>query len=345
MFARWLALCCVARASADSTPRININTQVRYTSPWSGWPALESARDILGTMNGPHEIYPLDGPSEPYDTAQYVSSFKELSGYVVRFNDLNYAQGAFNTTSITQIFTAWPTTDASLSALTAADIAALTSNDSNFVWDGVDYHVGGACDAGVQLMDFRIGDTWHVTDCLNKGEAVPISEDDTITFPSDWAFPTNVLTQTGLDLYAAVAVAVAKRVASLCGSQKLVFDMLTEVYVDSSGTGHFWPHNATVYATLYGATMSAIKAALGSDSTKFAGPNVIPSNSANEAFLDEFLDACYSLGYDACPLDIVTFHYFSTDSGRATTFAKLVRSKVWSQFQGTDFPVPRMGIS
>jgi len=107
--------------------------------------------------------------------------------------------------------------------------------------------------------------------------------------------------------------------------------------VDSSGTGHFWPHNATVYATLYGATMSAIKAALGSDSTKFAGPNVIPSNSANEAFLDEFLDACYSLGYDACPLDIVTFHYFSTDSGRATTFAKLVPARCGASSRAPTF--------
>ena len=47
-------------------------------------------------------------------------------------------------------------------ALSSADIASMTSNDTNYVWSGVDYNVGAACRANISLMDFRIGDTWHV---------------------------------------------------------------------------------------------------------------------------------------------------------------------------------------
>ena len=143
------AIILFTSGAAGGTARVQVNTQVPYSSAdWPDWPSLQSVRDILGTMNGPREVYPVGGSDQPYDTAAYVQSFKELDGFVVRFNDLNYARGAFNSTSITQIFRAWPTTDAALSALTTADISALMANDSNFVWDGVDYIVGGACDAG-----------------------------------------------------------------------------------------------------------------------------------------------------------------------------------------------------
>ena len=332
---------------AAGVPRVQVNTRVPYASAdWPSWPSLQSVRDIVGTMNGPREVYPLGGSDKPYDTMAYVESFKELDGFAVRFNDLNFEQGAFNCTSITQIFKAWPTTDAALSTLSASDISALTSNESNFVWDGVDYIVGGACGAGVRLMDFRLGDTWHVTDALNKGEPVPVdAQGASITFPSSWAFPTNVHTQTGIDLWASVAAAVAKHVRSLCDRQELVFDVLTEVYVDSSGKGHFWAYNASVYAQLFGAAGTAIKAAIGADKVRVAGPNVILANSANDHFFSEFLTACYQRGYAGCPLDLVTFHYFSTDPTRSTAFAKTANSAVYSQFHGTEFPVPRMAIT
>merc|ERR1719461_1101993 len=118
-------------------------------------------------MNGPREVYPVQDDQPDYNTSQYMDSFKALNTYAVRFNDLNYAQGAYNSTSITQIFTAWPTTDEALEALSSEDISSMASDDSNYVWQGIDYNVGGACDTEISLMDFRIGDTYQVTKALN----------------------------------------------------------------------------------------------------------------------------------------------------------------------------------
>ena len=99
-------------AAADTTPHVAVNALVPFESAdFPSWTKLASARDIMGTMNGPREIYPVQDSQPVYNTTQYGVSFAELGAYAVRFNDLNYGQGAYNSTSITQIFTAWPTTD------------------------------------------------------------------------------------------------------------------------------------------------------------------------------------------------------------------------------------------
>ena len=202
-------LALALRAAADgTTARVTVDTAVAYnSSDWSSsWVELESVRNILGTMNGPREVYAFDDEHGAYDTAQYAASFDELAPYAVRFNDMNYLNGGYNSTSITQIFRAWPLTDAALSELTASEIAALASDDGNYVWEGVDYNVGGACAAGsVELMDFRVGDTYQVTNALNKGEAVPMGGGNATTFPASWMFPTDVLTENGIALWAAHA--------------------------------------------------------------------------------------------------------------------------------------------
>ena len=187
-------LALALRAAADgTTARVTVDTAVAYnSSDWSSsWVELESVRNILGTMNGPREVYAFDDEHGAYDTAQYAASFDELAPYAVRFNDMNYLNGGYNSTSITQIFRAWPLTDAALSALTASEIAALASDDGNYVWEGVDYNVGGACAAGsVELMDFRVGDTYQVTNALNKGEAVPMGGGNATTFPASCGPPS-----------------------------------------------------------------------------------------------------------------------------------------------------------
>jgi len=331
----------------DTTPRIAINTETPYTPPdFPSWSELKSMRDIMGTMNGPREVYPVQDYQPEYNTSQYMDSFKALNTYAVRFNDLNYAQGGYNSTSITQIFTAWPTTDEALEALSSADIFSMASDDSNYVWQGIDYNVGGACDTEISLMDFRIGDTYQVTKALNSGDKIPISANgDTISFPVDWSFPTNVLVQNGIDLYTAVATHLAKRVALLCTKQKIVFDILTEIYMDTSGTAHFWPHDAATYTSLFAAVTTSIKSALNDDSIKFAGPNVIPSNTNSKSFFVTFIKACFDLGYDGCPLDLATFHYFSTDDSRPEIFTAWVHNELTSVFKGSDFPTPRMAIT
>lgn len=302
-------------ALADETPRLKVDTQVSYTSvDWSDWPELEAPRDIHGTMNGPREVYAFDDDHGPYDTDQYAVSFAALEAHAVRFNDMNYLQGGYNSTSITQIFTAWPLTNAALGALDVDGIAALAADDANFVWDGVDYNVGAACATpSVDVLDFRIGDTYQVTNSLNAGEPVPMSPNgDTLTFPAAWQFPTDALSDNGIALWAAVAARLAARVKTrLCADVDVVFDILTEIYIDSDGDAHFWPHGASEYASLFAAATSAIRAALGDDDgVKFAGPNVLLSNSANEDFLTTFVAECHALGYAACPLDVATFHYF-----------------------------------
>ena len=123
-------------------------------------------------------------------------------------------------------------------------------------------------------------------------------------------------------------------------------DVLTEIYVDSTGYGHFWPHNASVYATLFAAATKAIKAELNDDAVLFAGPNVIPTNSANKEFFTSFIEACYKLGYDECPLDLATLHYFSTDATRPGVFGAWIHSQLTSVFdQSASFPTPRMAIT
>ena len=209
MAAHAAALLALAlRAAADEmTPRVTVDTEVAYnSSDWPSWPELARVRNVLGTMNGPREVYAFDDAHGPYDTAQYAASFDALAPHAVRFNDMNYLNGGFNSTSITQIFRAWPLTDAALRALTAGEIAALAADDANYVWEGVDYNVGGACAAGsVALMDFRVGDTYQVASALNAGAAVPMGANRTTTFPASWRFPTDVLTDNGVALWAAVA--------------------------------------------------------------------------------------------------------------------------------------------
>ena len=346
-------LALALRAAADgTTARVTVDTAVAYnSSDWSSsWVELESVRNILGTMNGPREVYAFDDEHGAYDTAQYAASFDELAPYAVRFNDMNYLNGGYNSTSITQIFRAWPLTDAALSALTASEIAALASDDGNYVWEGVDYNVGGACAAGsVELMDFRVGDTYQVTNALNKGEAVPMGGGNATTFPASWMFPTDVLTENGIALWAAVATRLATRVREkLCASQpKVVFDILTEIYIDSEDEAHFWPHNASVYARLYAAAAASIKAAVGDDGgVSLAGPNVLLSNSKNEDFFTTFIEACHAMGYAACPLDVATFHYFSPDSTKPTSMATWMQSAVWHEFHDDDgFDTPRLAIT
>ena len=122
--------------------------------------------------------------------------------------------------------------------------------------------------------------------------------------------------------------------------------MLTEIYIDSSGSGHFWPHNASVYASLFAATGSAIKSALSADDrVLFAGPNVIPTNTPNKEFFSTFIENCSKLGYASCPLDLATFHFFNTDPTVVTKFTTWVHSKLAATFSSSSFPTPRMAIT
>ena len=124
-------LCLATAAGSDTTPRLVLDTTVPYSSttwPVEQWTGLKKLRDMMGTMNGPREIYPVQDDQPIYNATQYLASFAELSAFAVRFNDLNYGQGGLNSTSITQIFSAWPLSDAAVDALSSADIAALAAS-------------------------------------------------------------------------------------------------------------------------------------------------------------------------------------------------------------------------
>ena len=94
-----------AHAFGNEVPHVRVDAMAAFnSSDWPAWSELRYVRSTFGTMNGPHEVYPVDGPTVPYDTKQYVESFKQLNAFAVRFNDMNYAEGALHSTSITQIF-------------------------------------------------------------------------------------------------------------------------------------------------------------------------------------------------------------------------------------------------
>ena len=84
--------------------------------------------------------------------------------------------------SITQIFSAFPRSDA---ALASADVSALAANTNNYNFSGVDKYVVEALAAG-QDIDFRIGDGWTTANDLTNGKEVGQG----ISFPPNWKFPT-----------------------------------------------------------------------------------------------------------------------------------------------------------
>lgn len=275
--------------------------------------SLATLRDSTGTINGPLPVQPNSPkPQFDYDVEGYTKSFKTLGMGWVRFQDLGMDEGG---TSMSQLFLAWPHTDAELAA---ADVKKLTSNQNNFNFSSLDRQVKAALSAGANL-DFRLGDSHQIAALLEQGMAIPVNGQD-VQFPKSWGFPTNIQTEKGIALWTAVALEVAKRVWKLAGADpsRVQFDLLTELTDDTV----FWPGNASHYATLYSNVMPQIKSQLGSSVTCI-GANTLspkkPGPDGADPWIDQFLAACGRMGYQKCPLDMVAFHVFTPKAAQSIT--------------------------